>query len=303
MPRILKKEGQTPLAPLTQRQQKPATPKTPDDGAKTKPGGWVPGGATQKQSSGWSKPTGSTGAPLKSTDGFGNATVAGTQTSPTTRPHHPRLGGPTTPFPDGDVRLPGYRTTESERAAVVSALGDWGQTADFIGDIEDLHRRDKTLREIPMEDLMALKAYSFSIPGMSFKELNTALRSQDPVELSRLEPLLKGSASALAQLPPHDGTVFSGARLDDATLAQYTKGAVVCERAFFSTSTNEGIAERFKKNVMFVVESNGKGRGIDAFSLYPGEGEVLFPPGSRFKVLERTTGGDGVTTIRLGAVD
>jgi hypothetical protein len=116
--------------------------------------------------------------------------------------------------------------------------------------------------------------------------LNKALRSGDPEELARLNAYIKAAESGLSQLSSHKGEAFRGTNLSPEVAAKYKPGAIVTEDAFFSTSADPNGA--FGGNTKFFVTS-ANGKYVESLSLYPSEGEVLFAPGTKFKVLAAET--------------
>ena len=79
------------------------------------------------------------------------------------------------------------------------------------------------------------------------------------------------------------GIQVGGQKLTDL-INRYEPGAVVEEPAFFSTDR----IKSFPGNVQFEVESV-TGRDIRSLSTHSaGEAEVLFPPGTKFEVMNRS---------------
>ncbi|NUS45148.1 MAG: hypothetical protein HOQ24_15845, partial [Mycobacteriaceae bacterium] len=81
-----------------------------------------------------------------------------------------------------------------------------------------------------------------------------------------------------------------------AMIDRYRKGQVVVEPAFTSASTKPQAG-----NVVFVISSKS-GRDISPFSAFEGEGEVLFRPGTAFKV-RSVNEKNNAWVIRLTEVD
>ncbi len=129
------------------------------------------------------------------------------------------------------------------------------------------------------DDLGALADYT----GPGYLDLNNALRGGevDASQLARIEAV----KTALAKLPPYEGPVIRGTNLPPEVLARYQPGEVITEDAFLSTTTNAGVARSptFMGNVEFRILSK-TGRDISPFSIFPGEREILFPPGTKFYV-------------------
>jgi hypothetical protein len=133
------------------------------------------------------------------------------------------------------------------------------------------------------EDLSALADYT----GSGYQDLNNALRidALDASQQARVDALNR----ALEKLPAYEGPVVRGTNVPQEVLDGYKPGEVVSEPAFMSTSTNPAVAQSptFAGNVEFRILST-TGRDISSLSLFPGEQEILFPPGAKFYVLSKT---------------
>lgn len=98
--------------------------------------------------------------------------------------------------------------------------------------------------------------------------------------------------AALEKLPRYNGTVFSGISFDSMQLDKYIQEMKSCmasgteyvNKAFMSSTTNIDRTTIFGDNLMLVIKSK-KGVDVKAISHYPGEDEVVFRAGSKFKVL------------------
>lgn len=99
--------------------------------------------------------------------------------------------------------------------------------------------------------------------------------------------------AVLEKLPRYNGTVFSGISFDPMQLDKYIQEMKAClssgkeyvNKAFMSSSTNIDRTSIFGDNLMLVIKSK-KGVDVKAISHYPGEDEVVFRAGSKFKVLK-----------------
>jgi hypothetical protein len=88
----------------------------------------------------------------------------------------------------------------------------------------------------------------------------------------------------LEELPDFQGDAFRGAAIEEGLPKKYQRvGDIITERAFFSASRSPSKA--FSGNVRFFILSR-RGKEIHQWFHIPDEEEVLFPPGTRFKVLE-----------------
>jgi hypothetical protein len=132
-------------------------------------------------------------------------------------------------------------------------------------------------------DLSALADYT----GSGYQDLNNALRSDalDASQQARIDALNR----ALEKFPAYEGPVVRGTNLPPEVLDGYEPGEVITEPAFMSTTTNPAVAQSptFGGNVEFRILST-TGRDISSVSMFPGEEEILFPPGAKFYILNKT---------------
>jgi hypothetical protein len=205
------------------------------------------------------------------------------------------LGVAPTELPEGPVDLSRYDADGTTRAALRSFLGE-AEYQNLRSVAEGLKASNPALANVHVDDLVALRAYT----GSYYRAMNQALRGQGG-DLAQQASIIKTAASALNDLPAFQGTTFRGTTLDPERLARYTPGTVIAERGFMSTTTAQDVA--FGGNVRFVINSKGAGRSVEALSQYANEREVLFGPGTEFKVLSNALDpATGLTTIFLNEV-
>ncbi|MCW2658980.1 MAG: hypothetical protein JWP83_132 [Mycobacterium sp.] len=191
-------------------------------------------------------------------------------------PHSNRPPGP------GDRRDPlgGREAKLPPQHAKPHEPGDKGGEHDGPADGGDHPSLSDPLRP---HDLSALANYT----GFGFRDLNDALRSNavDASHHARIEAI----KNALQKLPTYRGPVVRGTDLSPDVLAQYRPGEVITEKAFVSTTTNPAVARStaFSGNVEFRIVSF-TGRDVSSVSMFPGEREILFPPGTHFFVAGKT---------------
>jgi hypothetical protein len=149
----------------------------------------------------------------------------------------------------------------------------------------------KVLASLTPEEVAAMIGYTSS----DYQLLNSALRAKNKAELLRLAPYIERANAGLSQLPNYVGVVYRGASPPASVVSQYVVGNVVEEAAYMSTSYIKGA--NFPGNVQYAIMSK-TGKKIDFLSMFKGEKEILFAPGSRFKVLEVTHTG-GVTHVKM----
>ncbi|MFZ9520615.1 MAG: ADP-ribosyltransferase [Silvanigrellaceae bacterium] len=160
-------------------------------------------------------------------------------------------------------------------------MHSWRAAKELIG-------KNRYYLKLDVSELGALNYYT----RMGYTPINNALRSGNQAELAALRPVIEAASSGLTKLSEKafQGVVYRGISLSDELSAVYKVGANVTEKAFTSTTRNAG--ERFAGNTIFQITSKS-GRMIDEISEFKNEMEVLFPPGTVFKVVSR-----GVETLR-----
>ncbi len=158
--------------------------------------------------------------------------------------------------------------------------------AEYESVINVLKEQHPELRGIPTEDLIAIRGYT----NNDWAQLNMALRTGDAVELARLQEYLTRATSGLRQLPSYQGTVTRHVHFSVDMRAVYQEGAIVTEQAFTSTMARGGVAAQREGNTLMIIESLS-GKNISLISRVAGENEVLFMPGTRFRVTAVEHGG------------
>lgn len=138
---------------------------------------------------------------------------------------------------------------------------------------------------IRLDEAIALRLYTAS----AYSPINTALRTRSPSKLPKLSAIVKAAASGLNRLPAVSCTAKRGTGLPGDVVETLKQKKRFKERAFMSSSYG---AQGFSGNFQMVIKSN-RCRKIDWLSQYPGEKEVLFPPGSEFIVDDPQITGSG----------
>ena len=100
-------------------------------------------------------------------------------------------------------------------------------------------------------------------------------------EAAFLEKYRSNVYKAIDKIKKETSLVKRGADLPKEVLDQHCLNCVVEYKAFTSTSKENG----FKRIHRFIIQSK-TGRYIDPISSNPGEQEILFKPGTKFKVLK-----------------
>lgn len=143
------------------------------------------------------------------------------------------------------------------------------------------------LAKVNTDDLVGLREYTAN----GYVKMNEGLRGSRTA-LKEMAPIVKTAASGLKAMPEVKGTVYRGSNMTPERLAGYKVGETISERGFTSTTQNKAMVlgqtaeQSFNKNTMFVIKSKGGGKDVSMLSQYPEEKEVLFAPGTEFKVLK-----------------
>lgn len=188
-----------------------------------------------------------------------------------------------------DYENPGHHATDADHQAFNDKFGpaDPRYLAERMAHAPDVG--------LAPEEVRALDHYT----GIGHQDVNAALRDGDYAALRELDPEINEMASGLNKLPDFHGQVFRGIDVQPgdmgAFLDRYHVGNEVREPAF----TSSDVVEPYRGNVQFTIESvNGKDISWlkDA---HVGQQEVLFPPGTSFRVTSRTSDENGNWTIHL----
>lgn len=110
---------------------------------------------------------------------------------------------------------------------------------------------------------------------------------------SQLLPYINCTVSSLNKLALTNEVTYRGTNLPSNILRGYTKGAVVSNRAFLSTTVDKKIAYKpmsGKASLHRFTIHHRSGRDVTALTLHSNENEILFLPGTRFQVMARKSG-------------
>ena len=190
----------------------------------------------------------------------------------------------TTRLADGDYNLSAYRSDAETRGQLPPAppeLTKW---------LAQKHPN------IPVEDLLAIRAYS----AKEYTRVNAALDGAPGSDLASVAAIVKCAASGLAALPSYVGVAYRGAIMSRASIEKYVEGSVVAERRFTSASASSHFAETWRAgacNVVFVINARATGHAVAHLSAKPEEAEILFTPGTQFRVLKNEYDADKKKTF------
>lgn len=189
-------------------------------------------------------------------------------------------------LPSGDVKLKNYRASYEVIAKYSSLHGLTG------GDLKNV----ELAPDCTNAEVAALKLWT---TNDIYLDVNKALRYGQkgkvngvPItEKTESEALL--IASALNCVPQYEGLVTRLENTPPVILAQYQKGNYLVARGFTSTTKGNDVSDSFaaffstyKQRIRYGVV---KAADIDRLGLsqWPGEKEVMFRPGTVFKVIDR----------------
>lgn len=149
---------------------------------------------------------------------------------------------------------------------------------------------DEIKSKIPppkLEEAVALRVYTSD----EYSGMNAALRKgrhedMDEDQRKYLESSIKLATAGLEQMPSYTGTVHRAAELPLEVIQKYKTGETIVERGFTSTSSSKSAISDFETfaNVSYVIDST-KGKSVKKLSEHAEEEEILYPPGTQFKIL------------------
>lgn len=175
-----------------------------------------------------------------------------------------------------------------DASALRSVIGEerYDEMASWI---EAAKSRDESLRGVPISELVAVRHYT-----SEGYHVNEALRARDALGLREYAPFIAAAKAGLNKLPEYAGTVYRGTWLKEELLATYRVGEVVVEPAF--TSASASTYSSYSGNAQFFINSR-HGRDVSHVAWSQNEREVIFPPGTKFKVAYVKRGMSGMTKI------
>lgn len=209
------------------------------------------------------------------------------------------LPTPSTPLTSPATSLPIRSLTDQQLAEKLlqqASIGDLDDVEGF-GEYLEAYRQRSGQLPATSERLAAIQSYT----GEAYSNMNSRLRGKlatdkfTPRQLEAIDSMIELADRGLDDLPKFKGTVYRGTRRTPERVARYRVGDEVGELGFTSTSLDPD--EAFMGQLKYVIESSS-GVDVSKFSNIPQEAEILFRPGTRFKVL-KVEDNVGDTTIFL----
>lgn len=185
------------------------------------------------------------------------------------------------------VDLSTVKSDAATKKAARAMLEEQGTFDTHESMVKFTKKNTPALAKVSTDDLVGLREYTAN----GYVKMNEGLRGSKTA-LQEMAPIVKTAASGLKAMPEVRGPVYRGANMTPERLAGYKVGATISERGFTSTTQHKAMVlgqtaeQSFNKNTMFVIKSNGGGKDVSMLSQYPDEKEVLFAPGTEFKVLK-----------------
>lgn len=174
---------------------------------------------------------------------------------------------------------PPPRFSEEQRERGVRRYGSMSDGS--IASAINAEQKRLGLPEVTRAEAAAIRSYT----GSAYQAVNRSLRDGAYQSNHELQAFVEAAQHGLAKMPKHVGLSSRGLTLHgtDLTnmLSSYRKGAIVEDSAFVSSSRGETAA--FSGNVYMKI--NGRnGVLVERYSKYQREREVLFMPGTLFRV-------------------
>ncbi|MEU3185088.1 hypothetical protein ABZ707_12930 [Streptomyces sp. NPDC006923] len=224
--------------------------------------------------------------------------VSTTASGPAPVPARAAAPAPVTALPPVPFH-PGHSSTEAERTAF-RALADTVWERHGAAVVRTLTRMPALRgqeQEAARADLIALQLYLRTAEGpLSHDALNTALRSGD----ERLLPYAACVASGLRRLPSFRGTVLRGATAAVGT-GGLSPGSVLRDPGPVSALPlgSDGPVPGGARCAIWSVTGRRVRSLFDAAGSAEPRDEVVFPPGTAFRILDlRTDGGSPLVLLR-----
>ena len=161
---------------------------------------------------------------------------------------------------------------------------------------------------LTLDECTAIVLYTieeFPRENSLYYALNLALRNQLRKAVRPWRDYIWLLLHALRKLPPATATtVYRGCRKSPDELGlELTAGFDFTWASFSSTATTQGVMNTFvgqsgPRTLMTIELVEASGREVNAFSLFPGENEILFPPNMCFEVVDSFDAGNELIMVQ-----
>ena len=161
-----------------------------------------------------------------------------------------------------------------------------------------LERGDR-LYGLSDEEALAIHAYTFKDGPAGASAVNAALRAGGAPPGSALASIVALQQAAIEKLPKHRGPVERRVERVPDGLAAAELGGEWSDAGFLSASSRASVFRRdFKRSRERLYLESLSGRDVSAFSTFD-QAEVIFPPGTAFRVVGRAIAPNGRTRTWL----
>jgi hypothetical protein len=152
-------------------------------------------------------------------------------------------------------------------------------------------RLTRSQQKVPFDftddDIVLVYLYTHqTLRHYHYKSLNKVLRGLDHPKRDELLRLAGLVSTSLRKLPPHVGFTSRVTYLDRASLDEHRLGTTVTYLGFTSSSK---LAWTPKRGQIQLTIYGKTGRYIGGMSRFPHEEEVLYCPGTKFRIVQADT--------------
>merc|ERR1719502_2531754 len=149
-------------------------------------------------------------------------------------------------------------------------------------------------------------AISLYTSNAIYTTINKILRDENRGKVKKYFNYLRLFFDAAERLPAQKRKLWRGISVDLKSDAQYQPGKTVTWWSISSCTSSKAVADGFAGGcgggcTVFTINSK-TGFDVDALSCFQGEKESILCPGTKLKVLSKTTNKKGVTEITLEEV-
>eukprot|EP01124_Arcella_intermedia_P002830 TRINITY_DN11539_c0_g1_i2.p1 TRINITY_DN11539_c0_g1~~TRINITY_DN11539_c0_g1_i2.p1 ORF type:complete len:246 (-),score=65.75 TRINITY_DN11539_c0_g1_i2:39-776(-) len=150
---------------------------------------------------------------------------------------------------------------------------------------------DQDKYQLTRDECASIYFYTLHIPNQNeqvYSQLNKALNSYDKETLYKWSGYLNFLLNGLSKIPPMSSDVLLYRAIPVNVLethpSPYQINRQLTFYSFVSTTRRKSTSFGNKKRTLFIIKNHFSGRSLQNFSFINKEEEVLFPPGSTFKI-------------------
>jgi hypothetical protein len=186
-----------------------------------------------------------------------------------------------------------------------------GQVKAILAQLESGERKiPKSWEHVPIAQIAAIIGHSLQGYRVNADLRGSELNSSKHRMLMENYPQLGNTVLGLDRQLPYVGWVYRGQSVPSSAAAAYVDGATIVFKGFTSTTKSALVSEQFKPTStteigMMLTMYSVTGRDISEIAHDPSEKEVLFSPGTEFRIVKVEQGVKmlEVTMVESGAGD